>query len=96
MAASPSEGPESVEFASVSERDESFFTEIFDYPEADIILRSSDSHPSLPFTPMSSPSEVEHILSPVSQDTLMATSPPPVIPGSTDRAASISVFTEIL
>jgi hypothetical protein len=44
MAASPSEGPESVEFASVSERDESFFTEIFDYPEADIILRSSDSH----------------------------------------------------
>ena len=36
---------------------------------------------------MSSPSEVERILSPVPQDTLMATSPPPVIPGSTDRAA---------
>src|ERR1700722_2115191 len=36
---------------------------------------------------MSSPSEVERILSPVPQDTLMAISPPPVIPGSTDRAA---------
>jgi predicted RNA-binding Zn-ribbon protein involved in translation (DUF1610 family) len=36
---------------------------------------------------MSSPSEVEHILSPVPQDNLMAISPPPVIPSSTDRAA---------
>jgi hypothetical protein len=36
---------------------------------------------------LSSPLEVEHILSPVPQDTLMAISPPPVIPGSTDRAA---------
>jgi hypothetical protein len=44
MAASSPEGPESVEFASVSERDESFFTETtLDYPDADIILRSSDS-----------------------------------------------------
>ena len=35
---------------------------------------------------MSSPSEVEHILLPAPQDTPMAL-PPPLIPGSTDRAA---------
>jgi 5-methylcytosine-specific restriction endonuclease McrA len=50
-------------------------------------LHRAELHLLLPFTTMSSPSEVEHILSPVPQDNLMAISPPPVIPGSTDRAA---------
>ena len=42
---------------------------------------------SLPFTTMSSPSKVEHILSPALQDTIMPSSSPPVTSGSTNRAA---------